>query len=160
MIVQVLTRGRIKKEFATLIQLHAQRMLRALGRSKAELSVVLCEDSWIHQLNRDYRGKDKPTDVLAFAIQEGPVRALDENLLGDIVISIETAKRQADKRGHALAQELSFLLAHGLLHLLGLDHPTRNEERRMSARTDLLLCAALRPKIASKRSRRSRDDRQ
>jgi probable rRNA maturation factor len=124
---------------ATELRRRAERMLEALGLPAAELSILLCDDATIHALNRDYRDKDRPTDVLAFAMREGEGGALHPELLGDVVISVETARRQAEEHGRTIVGEVTFLLAHGLLHLLGFDHRTHAEERRMSARTDALL---------------------
>lgn len=116
-------------------------MLEALGMAEAELSILLCDDDTIHDLNRRHRRKNKPTDVLAFALREGqPVPG--STALGDVVISLDTAQRQADELGRTLWQEVTFLLAHGLLHLLGYDHQTDEEERRMNARADMLVAAA------------------
>jgi probable rRNA maturation factor len=85
-------------------------------------------DPEIHTLNRQYRGKDKPTDVLSFPLAD----ELQPLLLGDVVISVETAARQAQQRGHALRGELQTLLIHGILHLLGYDHEvSRSEAIRM-----------------------------
>ena len=109
---------------------------------EAELSILLCDDPTIHGLNREYRDKDRPTDVLAFSMREGEGGALHAHLLGDVVISMDTARRQAEEHGRTIVAEVTFLLAHGLLHLLGYDHRTRVEERRMSARTDAL-CATV-----------------
>jgi probable rRNA maturation factor len=117
-------------------------MLQALRLSQAELSIVLCDDATIHALNRDYRKKDKPTDVLAFAMREGPYAELAGDMLGDVIVSLDTAARQAAEKKHALDREVTMLVAHGLLHLLGYDHATRTEERRMTARTDALMAAA------------------
>lgn len=114
-------------------------MMEALGIAQQELSILLCDDATIHELNRDFRGKDRPTDVLAFAMREGEGGSLHPELLGDVVISVESARRQAKEQGRPIATEVTFLLAHGLLHLLGFDHRTRSEERRMSARTDALM---------------------
>lgn len=127
----------------------AQRMLRALRLPKAELSVLLCDDDTIHELNRDYRKKDKPTDVLAFAMREGEGADPGSDLLGDVVISIDTARRQAAERSRTVKSEVTFLLAHGLLHLLGYDHQTDAEERRMNAMTDVL-CSAVSAKPGAK----------
>lgn len=96
----------------------AQRMLRALRLPKAELSVLLCDDDTIHELNRDYRKKDKPTDVLSFP-GDGA-----EGSLGDIVISLDTAAKNARSLGRTLPQELDVLALHGFLHVLGHDHET------------------------------------
>jgi probable rRNA maturation factor len=96
-----------------------------------EAGLTLTDDDEIHALNRDWRKKDRPTDVLAFAMREGKGGALAPGLLGDVVISVETAARQA-RRG--LWDELLFLWSHGLCHLLGYDHRTDREERDMNAR--------------------------
>ncbi len=117
-------------------------MLAALRMSEAELSILLCDDETIRALNRDYRKKDRPTDVLAFAMREGEGGDLHPNLLGDVVISLDTARRQAHERDRTIADEVTFLLAHGLLHLLGYDHQTAAEDRIMRARTDALVAAA------------------
>lgn len=115
--------------------------LDEMGESSGELSVVLTDDAEIHALNRDYRDRDRPTDVLSFAQREGE-DILGGELLGDIVISVPTAARQADERGHSLREELLELLAHGLLHLLGYDHELSEEEaRRQFARQRELLAA-------------------
>jgi probable rRNA maturation factor len=148
--VVVATRGLSRAPLrAREVQTRAERMLAALRMSEAELSVMLVDDAAIRALNREWRMKDKPTDVLAFAMQEGE-GAKVPGLLGDVVISIETARRQAKEHGRSLIEEVTFLLAHGLLHLLGYDHATDEEERRMSARTDAL-CAAAAPSRRKKR---------
>lgn len=111
------------------------RMVRAAARTEGhkdfEVALRLTTDAEIHALNRDYRSKDKPTDVLAFAQREGPSATLHPTLLGDIVISVETARKQA-KRG--LEKELLHLASHGLCHLLGYDHRDDAEEKVMNAR--------------------------
>ncbi len=107
----------------------ARAAARRAGRRDYEVALRLTGDAAIHALNRDYRGKNKPTDVLAFAQQEGPAAAPD--VLGDLVISVDTARRQA-RRG--LPAELLHLASHGLCHLLGYDHRDDAEEREMNAR--------------------------
>jgi probable rRNA maturation factor len=116
------------------------RMLGALGLEGAELSVLLVDDAAMQVLNRKHRGKDRPTDVLAFPVDEKPVRGAPR-VLGDVVISLETALRQARSRKRALVPEVRFLLAHGLLHLVGYDHATRIQKRRMDAATRRLVRA-------------------
>jgi probable rRNA maturation factor len=128
----------IPRPLARRVERWAERMLAALALPSAVLSVHVCDDATIHALNRQYRRKDKPTDVLAFAAREARGFLVPPELLGDVVISIETAARQAAAAGKGLDEELAMLLAHGLLHLLGDDHRDRREERRMTARTDAL----------------------
>ncbi|MEZ4374435.1 MAG: rRNA maturation RNase YbeY [Polyangiaceae bacterium] len=140
----------------------ADQMLRALELESAELSVLLTNDSEIHELNRVHRGKDKPTDVLAFALEEADTggEELPFRVLGDVVISLDTAERQARQRRHELVDEVRFLLAHGLLHLIGYDHQTDAEEAEMDAETRRLVEAAggpIRPKTppATKKKRQA-----
>jgi probable rRNA maturation factor len=117
----------------------AARLL-ALLAVDAELSIALIGDAEMHALNRDWRGTDRPTDVLAFALREGEDAAVHPDVLGDVVISLDTAARQAAARGATLADEVRVLLAHGILHLLGYDHErSPAEARRMFARQRALL---------------------
>jgi probable rRNA maturation factor len=118
-------------------------MLRALGLSASELSILICDDATIRELNLRHRGKDRPTDVLAFAMREGPRLGGRGELLGDVVISLPTARRQARARRRRLWDEVTLLLAHGLLHLLGYDHRDDTEERAMNAQAARLCAAAL-----------------
>ncbi|WP_242041102.1 rRNA maturation RNase YbeY [Leptolyngbya sp. FACHB-261] len=110
-----------------------------------ELSLRLTDDLEIQTFNLQYRSQDRPTDVLAFAALEAEVPEvfeLDEPLyLGDLLISVETAERQALERGHSLTWELAWLAAHGLLHLLGWDHPDEPSLERMLEQQDRLLQA-------------------
>ncbi len=110
----------------------AHRLLRHAELADAELSIVLGDDAFVHQLNLQWRGVDQPTDVLSFAMGEGADAELNPDVLGDIVISVDTATRQAAEVGHPLEQELRVLLVHGFLHLLGYDHlePADAEEMR------------------------------
>lgn len=118
-----------------------RRMVRAAWLSEnterpLEVSLRVTDDDVIRTLNRDYRGKDRATDVLAFAMREGPGAELMPEILGDIVISADTAARQATS---GLMAEILFLSAHGLCHLLGYDHRDDDEERVMNARMQALL---------------------
>ncbi len=115
-------------------------MLRATKLDDAELSVLLCDDRTMRGLNRRYRQIDRPTDVLAFPMQEGEGPS-DPSLLGDVVISLDTAARQARRNDRPIVAEVTYLLAHGLLHLLGHDHRTQAETRRMNALADGLMAA-------------------
>lgn len=94
--------------------------------SSAEISVTFVDNEQIHQLNKQYRDKDMPTDVLSFPMGENGVYDVDHTtgakILGDIVISMEKATEQADRYGHSLEREVGYLTAHSMLHLLGYDH--------------------------------------
>ena len=102
---------------------------------------MLTDDARIHELNRTYRGVDRPTDVLSFSQREGDAPDSWDGLLGDVIISIERAQRQADEYGHTMAREVGFLTVHGVLHLLGWDHEEPEEERRMMAETEDILAS-------------------
>lgn len=124
-------------------------MLATLELPNAELSVLLTDDTEIHRLNREHRQKDKPTDVLAFAMDESvPDPA---GILGDVVISLDTADRQARSRRRPLIEEVRFLLAHGVLHLIGYDHAEPEEKREMVAMTRKLVRLAPLPDAPSRR---------
>lgn len=97
------------------------------------MSVVFCDDAFIHTLNRDYRGFDKPTDVLSFP------QDVEAGVLGDVVISVPTAARQAEAQGHPVGQEIEWLYIHGLLHLVGYDDSTEEEAEEMNRRARLVL---------------------
>ncbi len=108
----------------------------------AEVGVTLTDDAGIHALNRDYRGKDRPTDVLSFALNDGEEGAFENPaalLLGDIIISLETAKRQAEEYCHSLEREIAYLTAHGMLHLLGYDHESDAEKAEMRKEEEYVL---------------------
>jgi probable rRNA maturation factor len=97
-----------------------------------ELSLILTDDGHIRELNHAYRGIDAATNVLSFSMLEGEFPEMGANLLGDLVISVETAQKEADEAGISLEQRLSQLLIHGMLHLVGYDHETgESEESRM-----------------------------
>lgn len=125
---------KLKRDVARMVKAAALHE----GRKDLEVALRLCSDAAIHELNRDWRQKNKPTDVLAFAQREA--ESADQALLGDIVISVETARRQAKK---GLYAELLHLASHGLCHLLGYDHRDDEEERTMNARASALRKVAM-----------------
>jgi probable rRNA maturation factor len=105
----------------------------------AEVSILLIGDEAMRTLNRRYRGKDRTTDVLSFPLREGKFSRVQHHLLGDIVISVPAAARQARAAGEPLLDEIDRLLVHGFLHLLGYDHERGEvEARRMEARESRL----------------------
>ncbi|OMQ03669.1 rRNA maturation RNase YbeY [Bacillus sp. GZB] len=114
-------------------------------QDQAEVSVTIVTNEEITEINRDYRGKDTPTDVISFALEEEGedeveiVGADMPPVLGDIIISADRTKEQAEEYGHSFMRELGFLAVHGFLHLLGYDHMTKEEEEEMfSKQKDLL----------------------
>lgn len=118
------------------VEADARALLEAAKCSDCELSLVLCGDAHIQPLNAQWRGKDAPTDVLSFPQEH-------DTVLGDLVISVDTAARQAAERGHGLRDELRILLVHGLLHLLGYDHETGEEDHREMAEAEQKLMKRL-----------------
>jgi probable rRNA maturation factor len=116
-------------------------MLRAGRTGPAELSVLLTGDASIRRLNRHHRGLDRPTDVLSFPVPPPP-RPAAVPPIGDLVVSLETCRRQAREAGIPAARRLRELLAHGLLHLLGVDHPDDRSLERMHRRAARLLAKA------------------
>ena len=142
-------------------QVRLERMARAiltdLGETSAELGIVLVGDQRMRGLNRRYRGKDRTTDVLAFAMREpGTSHAshFTMDMLGDIVISVPTAWRQAIEAGRSLDEELAWLLVHGILHLCGYDHERNEKEARRMRRRERKIMRSM--ACMSKRVNRTR----
>lgn len=148
MIIRPQVKGQLSKETLAWVRKVKGRLYDALPCDPAsESTIVLTDDDEVRALNRDYRGLDETTDVLSFAYQEAIDGMVTPELLGDVVISVPTAKRYADSLVHAewltgdgppvhpwsLDLELAFLLAHGFLHLLGYDHMEPEEEAEMRA---------------------------
>lgn len=109
---------------------------------EAELSISFVDEQEIQAINRDYRDKDKVTDVISFSLEEDEpeIEGLDmPRVLGDIIICLEVAKEQAESYNHSLSRELGFLALHGFLHLLGYDHMTEEDEKEMFSRQDEIL---------------------
>jgi len=116
-----------------LLRRRARRILTALACEGAELSITLVDDAAIQALNQRHRGRPRPTDVLAFSLLEGAHAERRGALLGDVVIGLETAARQARARRRTLDDEVARLLVHGALHLVGYDHVRRADARVMRA---------------------------
>lgn len=114
-------------------------------REGAEVSITFVDNEKIRELNREYRGKDKTTDVISFALEEMGEDEIEiigvdfPPALGDIIISIPKAREQAEEYGHSFMRELGFLAVHGFLHLLGYDHETEEEEKIMFAKQSAIL---------------------
>ena len=134
----IITTHRLKKITNNVLKL----VLDEKGRSNAEVSIVFVDDGEMRNLNRNFRGINKSTDVLAFPMNTGKFANINPELLGDIVISVPTARKYAEINERSLERELSVLLIHGLLHLLGYDHIDEDDARVMEAREDELLALA------------------
>ncbi|MEE0413255.1 MAG: rRNA maturation RNase YbeY, partial [Gemmiger sp.] len=120
----------------------------------AEISVTFVDNNRIHELNREYRGKDSATDVLSFPLGENGEYDIDEDngckLLGDIVISMERAMEQAELYGHSLQREVAYLTVHSMLHLLGYDHEAGGLEAvRMREKEEAVLIQLGLPRTVS-----------
>lgn len=105
-----------------------------------EFNIIIVDNEYIHTLNREHRGIDRETDVITFALEDyEDIIYEDYRLLGDIYISIDKARSQAEEYGHSFLRELSFLAVHGFLHLLGYDHMTEEDEKVMFTRQEMIL---------------------
>ena len=125
-----------EKSFKKILK-RVKKELKVKG--KIGMSVTLCDNAYIKELNKEYRKKDMPTDVLSFAIEDGESEEFLETMkkihsireIGDIIISYEKAQEQANEYGHSLNREMCFLFTHGVLHLFGYDHINKTDEDKM-----------------------------
>ena len=150
--VDVLNEQEIKAltdEQLELIKRVIQKASQLESVQNGEVVVTLVDDDEIHKLNMEYRGIDRPTDVLSFAMNEGEefdiqydeedLEELEDDALGDVIISIPRAISQAEEYGHSFERELGFLSVHGFLHLMGYDHETEEDEKVMFAKQEQVL---------------------
>ena len=126
-----------------VIRRMARSILDGLGLSNPEISILLLDDVQITTLNQHYLSRNYATDVLSFPMAGGPYPAINPHLLGDVVISVETALRQAQARNCSLQMEIASLLIHGILHLLGYDHQCSAAERMKMRRLEKKLVQRL-----------------
>ena len=129
-----------EQDFTAIIE----QALKTLGiEDDVEVSCVLVDDERIHEINREYRHIDRSTDVISFAMEDNDQFYVEGMLrtLGDIFISVDHAKKQAEEYGHSLRREMCFLFTHGILHLLGYDHMTDEQEKEMFGLQDQILGA-------------------
>ncbi len=130
---------RYKKDFEKILDRTCQVLDKPGNWS---LSVIYVTPEQIHEINRDYRNVDRPTDVISFALQDDiDVAFLEEDQyeLGDIFINVQAIRDQANAYGHSIRREACFLFCHGLLHLMGYDHMTKEEEKEMFGLQDVIL---------------------
>ncbi|MDQ7092292.1 rRNA maturation RNase YbeY [Desulfosporosinus sp. PR] len=133
-----------REELAGMLNRAIQEGIRLSGGAdEAEVSLILVDDRRIHELNREYRGVDRPTDVLSFALQEEtedePELEFEDDMLGDIVISVPRAREQALEYGHSFEREIVYLAVHGTLHLLGYDHEDDEDKQKMRAKEEEIM---------------------
>lgn len=127
-----------EQDFTAIIE----QALKTLGiEDDVEVSCVLVDDERIHEINREYRHIDRSTDVISFAMEDNDQFYVEgmPRTLGDIFISVDHAKKQAEEYGHSLRREMCFLFTHGILHLLGYDHMTDEQEKEMFGLQDEIL---------------------
>jgi len=141
--IQLENRQKNKQIEETSLKKVAQKILNDLACPDGELSVLIVDDVQIREINRDYLQRDWPTNVISFAMREGEGGEVHPELLGDVVISADTAARDAAEAGLPFESELYFLLLHGILHLFGYDHERGSEEeaRRMEEMERTLFAA-------------------
>lgn len=118
---------------ARAVKRTAKKLLEAVNERQSALSISFVDDDEIREINRAHRGKDKPTDVLSFPLLEEGDAHLGERLLGDVVISVDSARRQAADYDASLEAEINRLLIHGVLHVMGHDHEEAAEREEMRA---------------------------
>ncbi|MFC4808235.1 rRNA maturation RNase YbeY [Paenibacillus sp. GCM10023250] len=143
----------ISEAFVGVLERLLQLAGEAEGITEGEVALSFVDDEQIHQLNKEYRNIDRPTDVLSFAMQEETDEELDiiyevddesdpipyDGMLGDIIISAERAKLQSEEYDHSLERELGFLFVHGFLHLIGYDHQDEESEAVMTGKQEAVL---------------------
>ncbi len=141
----VVVRSRLRRSPVRMSVLSrlAQHLLELVGEQQAELSLEIIGNTRMRRLNREYRERDKTTDVLAFPLRVSP--GFRSSLLGDVVIAYPTAERQASAFDHSVDEELISLLIHGVLHLLGYDHEQGDREARRMRRKEQALFESLKP---------------
>ena len=131
------TEEKIDKIFVRKV---AKYTLKKMNASDSEVNIVFVGLDEIHEINKTYRGVDRPTDVISFALEDNPdIVYEDFRLLGDIYIAVDIAYDQAIEYNHSREREVCFLATHGLLHLLGYDHMTEEEEKEMFGKQEELL---------------------
>ena len=137
--------ARLLRDHAATSSGAARRVFRAAGVGDVDVTLTFVLDREMRALNRRWRGVDRTTDVLSFSAMEGEWIAGDDRLLGDLVVSSETAARQAKARGHSVVVEVGVLVCHGLLHLCGLDHERSDDDaaRQLGVEMNVLAHAGL-----------------
>lgn len=147
------TEYEINESLITMLESALLKAGEAEGVIDGEVALTFVDDEQIHELNRDYRGIDRPTDVLSFAmndtlddeleivyeLEEGEEMENIPEVLGDIIISVSRAKLQSEEYGHSLEREIGFLFVHGFLHLLGYDHQDKASEDEMMGKQEAVL---------------------
>lgn len=132
------TEENLEKEMETLHDL-MEFAIKHEGLENVEFNIIFIDNKRIHEINKTYRGVDKETDVISFALEDNETIEFEERLLGDIYISLEKARGQALEYGHSFLREICFLAVHGFYHLLGYDHMEKDEEEIMFQKQEEVL---------------------
>ena len=127
--------------YSDIIEKVVNKAFEVEGVKKASCSIIIVDNTFIHKLNKEYRGIDRVTDVISFALEDDKSMIIpdDIRLLGDIYICLDKAKEQAKEYGHSLERELCFLAVHGIYHLLGYDHETEEDAKIMFKKQEEVL---------------------
>ncbi len=132
-----------KKEWESKYWDFIEELLKELNIDNWEFSITLCDNTYIHELNREYRNQDKPTDVITFVMSDEPFPVTDDDeqlySAGDIIISLDTVLENSEYFKVDYQQELKRVTIHGILHLMGLDHETNNEDEEMLVKQEKIL---------------------
>ena len=144
MIINIESEVEIDESMLADIQRALELAGEIYGVENSEVSVTLTNDQRIHELNLQYRGIDRPTDVLSFAFRDSDEPEIfsdadQPEILGDIIISIDRAKSQAEEFGHSIRREIVFLTVHGILHLLGYDHMEETDRLEMESEQKFMM---------------------
>ncbi|WP_182187731.1 rRNA maturation RNase YbeY [Pectinatus frisingensis] len=133
----------IDESVIEIIKCTTDKIAQLYGLGESEVSITLTNNENIHKLNKQYRGIDRPTDVLSFALNEGDEPKIEGgpkvNVLGDIIISVEKGTEQAQEYGHTFRREIAFLTTHGMLHLLGYDHIKEEDRSKMRHEEEIIM---------------------
>ena len=127
--------------YSDIIEKVVNKAFEVEGVKKASCSIIIVDNTFIHKLNKEYRGIDRVTDVISFALEDDKSMIIpdDIRLLGDIYICLDKAKEQAKEYGHSLERELCFLAVHGIYHLLGYDHENEEDAKIMFKKQEEVL---------------------
>lgn len=129
-------------EYFKIVKKVLKKGLEILEIGKCEFNIIVVDNNYIHELNKNYRGIDRETDVISFALEDDKTFNLEDRILGDIYISIDRVYSQALDYGHSNLREFCFLAVHGMLHLLGYDHMKKSDEEVMFSLQDKILEAS------------------
>lgn len=136
----IINNSKFEVEELNVLEEYVKNITKKLEIEKAIFNIILVDEEEIHTLNRDYRGVDRKTDVITFALEDGDgFKNPEIRMLGDIYLCVPVAYEQAEIYGHSRIREICFLSTHGILHLLGYDHMNEEEEKEMFSLQEELL---------------------